>query len=504
MIGRNAVVPYLWALAGVALVSGLIALVSADARIANVSILYLPAVLLAAARAGRGPAIVASLAAFLAYDLLFVEPRFHLAVADPQEWIALLLLLLAAIITGQVAADQRTRAREAQRREREAILLYDVTRLMGDPDLDRALADVAERVRRELGLAGVAIELEEGRHVASGDEDARRALRTVDASRAVGAGRSPTATARSGPVRGVRVVSPYLRRISAAGPSSIPILVEDRRVGTLLALGPRGRGPSRDEDRVLAAVAAQLGSATLRERLRREAAEAEVLRRADEAKRALLHAVSHDLRTPLSSIIAGATSLRQHDVAWSEDEREEFLAGIEDEARRLDRFVGDLLSVSRIESGTLRPAKDWHDVGDLVDDVVGRMRPHAPRHRIVVDIADELPPTKLDQVEIEQVLTNLIENATKYADVGTEVVVSVRQDGDDVRFDISDRGPGVPLEAARRVFEPFERAARDGAAGTGLGLAVAKSFVEAHGGRIWIEQRTGGGSTFAFTLPRSA
>jgi two-component system sensor histidine kinase KdpD len=191
-------------------------------------------------------------------------------------------------------------------------------------------------------------------------------------------------------------------------------------------------------------------------------------------------------------------------VRWSDDEREEFLAGIEDEARRLDRVVGDLLSASRIEAGTLRPVKDWHDVGDLVDDVVGRLRSRAPRHRIVVDVADDLPPAKLDRMEIAQALGNLIENATKYASDGTEVVVSARLDGDAVLIQVSDRGPGVSADAARRIFEPFERAAREGTAGSGLGLAVAKSFVEAHGGRIWIEPRTGGGSTFAFTLPRTA
>ncbi|MBI2325114.1 MAG: DUF4118 domain-containing protein [Chloroflexi bacterium] len=495
--------PYVWALASITVVSALIALVSADTRIANVSILYLPAVLLTAARAGRGPAIVASVAAFLAYDVLFIEPRFHLAVAEAEEWLALLLLLLAAVITGQVAADQRVRARAAERREREAILLYDVTRLMGHPDLDAALADVAERVRRELGLAGVAIDIEEGVHVASGDEEAREALRTLAASRVIGAGRSPTGAEAGGPVRGVRVVSPYLRRVAAPGPSSIPINVEGRRVGTLRALG-RARGPSREEDRTLAAVAAQIGGAFERERLRGEAAESEILRRADEAKRALLHAVSHDLRTPLSSIIASATSLRQRDVTWSDEEREEFVAGIEGEARRLDRFVGDLLSVSRIEAGTLSTAKDWHDVGALVEDVARRFRSVAPRHRIVTEVSEGLAPAKLDQVQMTQVLTNLLENATKYAPAGSEIVLRARDDGADVRMEVLDRGPGVPVAATARIFEPFERVAREGTpAGTGLGLAVARSFVEAHGGHIWVEPRPGGGSTFAFTLPRS-
>lgn len=496
--------PYLVAVAGVAIASVAIALLTMQTRIANASILYLPAVLLVAARAGRGPAILASLLSFLAYDVLFIEPRFHITVADPAEWISLLLLLLAAAVTGQVAADQRARAREAQRREREAVVLFDVQRLMAHADLDRALADAVERVRLELRLVGLAIELDEGRRVLSGDEEARIALRHADASRAVAPGRSPTATEPGGPVRGVRVVSPYRRRVHAAGPSAIPIVVDGRRIGTLLALGEHGRGPSRDEDRILAAVAAQIGAAAEQERLRREAADSEVLRQADEAKRALLRAVSHDLRTPLASVIASATSLRQRDVAWADEEREELLAAIETEARRLDRLVGDLLSVSRIESGTLRPSKDWHDVGDLIEDVVDRIRQRAPDRRIVLDVADDLPPARLDQVEIGQVLTNLIENATKYAPAGTEVVVRARREGEDLEIRVSDRGPGVPMDAARRIFEPFERAVRGTEGGSGLGLAVARSFVEAHGGRIWIEPRSGGGSTFAFTLPLAA
>lgn len=500
---RPDIAPFLWGLAGVVLVSGLIWVLSADARIANVSILYLPIVLLTAARGGRGPAIAASLAAFVLYDLLFVEPRARLEVADPEQWLVLLLLLLAAVITGQVAADQRARAREAERREREARLLYDVTRLMIGSELEPALTAVAERVRRELDLAGVAIELDEGRRVASGDATAQHVLRTVDASRAVGAGRSPTAQERGGRARGVRVFSPYLGR-SSVGPSSVPIVVERRRVGTLLALARSGRSPSPADDGVLAAVAAQLGSAIERERLRREAAQTEVLRGADEAKRALLHSASHDLRTPLSSIIAGATSLRQHDVTWSDEEREEFLVGIEDEARRLDRLVGELLSVSRIEAGTLHPQKDWHDARSLIEDVVESIRPRAAGHTFRIDVPDGMPPVKVDHVEIAQVLTNLIENATKYAPGGTEIVIEARADGDAVRFDVSDRGPGVPIGAARRIFEPFERATREGAStSAGLGLAVAKSFVEAHGGRIWAEPRSGGGSTFAFTVPRS-
>jgi two-component system sensor histidine kinase KdpD len=496
--------PFAAALGVVLLASALIAGVrSTGMSVGNVSILYLPAVLLAAVRFGRGPAIVASIGAFALYDVLFVEPRFQIDVADPQEWIALLLLLLAAVVTGQVAADQRVRASEAERQEREAILLYDVTRLMAGPDLDRALHDVAERARRELAFAGVAIELSDGavRRVATGDESAQQLLRSVDVARTVSPGRAPTGEERGGPVRVVRVVPPYAGRAASEALSSVPILAQGRRVGALLALAAGSRQTSSDEDRVLAAVAAQVGTAIERDALRREAAEAEVLRRADEAKDVLLNAVSHDLRTPLASVLAAASNLRQRDVQWSDEERDQFLAAIEVETRRLDRIVGELLDLSRVEAGALRPRRDWYDVGTLVEDVVGRLGSAIGDHPIAVRVPDDLPPASLDHVQIDQVLSNLIENAANYSPDGSGIEVAVRPQNGAIRFEVRDHGPGVPVAERDRIFRPFERRARADGRGVGLGLAVARAFVEAHGGRIWVEGPEDGGSRFVFEVP---
>jgi len=237
------------------------------------------------------------------------------------------------------------------------------------------------------------------------------------------------------------------------------------------------------------------------ERFRQRATDAEVLRRADELKTTLLGAVSHDLRTPLASIIASAASLRQRDVEWTPAEREGFLADIEGEARRLERIVANLLDLSRMESGTLRPERGWYDLAALVDDVLGRMRPRTAGHHLHVDIAEDLPPVPVDYVEIDQVLSNLIENAVVHTRPGTNVWVSARTDGEALSVTVSDDGPGI-ADLGSRAFDAFVHADdRRGARGAGLGLAIARGLVEAHGGRITAQDRAGGGTSITFTLP---
>jgi two-component system sensor histidine kinase KdpD len=284
----------------------------------------------------------------------------------------------------------------------------------------------------------------------------------------------------------------------------VPIMAQDERVGTMvLARAPDGPPFTATVDRLLAAVAAQLAVALERARLRREATEAEVLRRADELKTALLSAVSHDLRTPLATISAAADSLLHEGVVWSNEERTEFARDIAEEARRLDRLVTHLLDLSRIEGGTLRPQKAWHDLSGLVEEVLARLESLTANHRVTVEIPDDLPPLLLDYVEIDQVLTNLIENATKYTPPGTEVAIRAAQAGRQAHIEVADRGSGLPPEALARVFERFYRVEGPGIRprGTGLGLAVAKGLVEAHGGRIWAENRPDGGVRFVFALP---
>jgi two-component system sensor histidine kinase KdpD len=176
---------------------------------------------------------------------------------------------------------------------------------------------------------------------------------------------------------------------------------------------------------------------------------------------------------------------------------------IEQEAQRLNRIVGNLLDLSRMEAGGLRPEKSWYDLGALIDDVLGRMRPILATHPVVVDVPETLPPVLLDYVEIDQVLSNLLENAARYTPQRAEIQIAVRVLGDNVQIDVADRGPGIPAGVLAGLFEPFYQgdAARARPGGTGLGLAVSRGLVQAHVGKIWAENRADGGARFSFTLP---
>ncbi|HET8569966.1 MAG TPA: DUF4118 domain-containing protein [Candidatus Limnocylindria bacterium] len=503
-MNKRAWAGYAVALALVGAVSGAIGLVlgRSDTRVANISMSYLVAVLVTAVLFGRGPAIAASIAAFIAFDWFFVEPLHQLTVEDPDEYVALILFLLVAVVTGTLASSLRERARDATARSREATVLYDVVRLLAESDEPpRAITSVLARLREELALAAAALEpVAAGiAPAAAGDAEALRALRAASALVLA----PPPASA--GRARWIRIVPAYARRRASAGRAhAVPVTANDRRLATLLVLRPEGSGAFHAADeRLLAAAAGQIGAALERARLRREATEAELLRRTDELKTALLDAVSHDLRTPLASIIAAVGSLRQREIRWTEEQRAELTRSIEDEARRLDRLVGDLLDLSRIEAGAFTPRKAWYDLGALIDDVVGRLRPVTLGRQVRVLVPDDLPPIELDYVEIDQVLSNLIENAAKYSPPGSEIEIAAAVDGQVVRVEVADRGPGVPRADARDVFAPFRRLGRDlRTTGAGLGLAIARRLVEAHGGTIGVEPRSGGGSRFVFTLPR--
>lgn len=473
----------------------------------STSMIYLLALLAVALNFGGGPAVSAALAAFAGLSILFAERLSPLPAYDPSDLLVMYTFLVVAVFTGQLAAMQRQRAREAERGEHEAIILSEIVHVLGGADLNAGIVTFAERLRSELSLLAVVVDLADGSSVCArvtlGDPEAVAAALAAVAPEVQGG------TGRAGQ-RWRWFVNFLAGEESAAtqpGRRALRALLTDaggRPLGSITITRGAGSVPfSASEAHLLDTLATQLSTVSERERLRREATEGEILRRGDDLKTALLRAVSHDLRTPLASMLAAAGSLLEEQVGWTEQERRELATTIKVGAERLNKTVENLLDISSIESGSIHPAKDWYELWVLVDDVLERLRPLAGEHPIEVELPEELPLVLMDYVQISEVLVNLLENAIAYTPPGTEICISAGVEAEDVLIAVADRGPGIPVEALPRLFEPFYRLDQAGRRpqGVGLGLAVAKGLVEAHDGRIWAENRPGGGARFVFALP---
>jgi len=507
---------YLAAFSSIAATSVLIGLILSHAAIANLSMLYLVPVLALAIIFGRGSAVFASILAFLIYNWFFIQPVHTFNIYNPAEWLALMLFLLVAMVCSELATNLRNRTEEAEQREQDARRLHELSETLSSTAVlqEKNLSMVAEWLVKHLKLQGAEVSV-----ASSGvREDVQgKAGEPEVYSYLI---RGPMESPASRQVLTTRSTSPdvlpRLRwvRLTGATPKlrggrwevhTVPLTTAGERVGTLRLIRSVGTASfTPQDDQLLWTAAKQIALAIERARLQAVATEATVLRRADELKTALLDSVSHDLRTPLAGIKAAAGSLRQKDVKWAEADRDGFAASIEQEADRLDRLVGHLLDLSRIESGSLRPQREWHVLGAVVDDVVERLKAILAARPLTVDVPVELPPIPLDYVQITEVLTNLLENAAKYTLPDSAIEISAWLEENAVTVRVKDAGPGIPSEVLPKVFDKFFRVESTSgrrSRGSGLGLAVARGLVEAHGGRIWAESVPGQGAGFLFSLP---
>jgi two-component system sensor histidine kinase KdpD len=418
----------------------------------TVLLLYLALVVAAATVGGLLPAVVGAVGGSLLANWYFTEPTHTFTIGEAEHVVALLVFLGVGVVVSLLVHSTLRRAAEASRARLEtAALARSSATLVGHDD---PLPRLVQQLQETFGLEACAV------------------------------------------VEGDRVV---------AGSGRIP--PGEPPVGERLLLGEGTElvlvGPvAADDLDALQAFAAQLRAALEQERLRREAAETSRLSEANELRTALLRAVSHDLRTPLASIKAAVTSLLQRDVAWSPEATADFLATIDEEADRLNRLVGNLLDMSRLEAGVLAVRPRPVGLEEVVAAALASL-PDAGRG-VVVDVPATLPEVLADPALLERALANLVANASSHAPPGSSVRVEARQVGERVELLVVDRGPGVPEEDRERVFAPFQRLGDTGGGGVGLGLAVARGFVEAVGGRLDLEETAGGGLTVVVTLPLPA
>jgi two-component system, OmpR family, sensor histidine kinase KdpD len=481
----------------------------AQLGVLNVLLLYLLLTFFLALSGGLWPAVLSAILGFLAFDFFFIPPFHTLDVAAPDHVLALFVYLGVAVVTARLVSGMQARTDEALRESRRMTLLAELNAaLIGDVTLDAILARIAERIVSVYGAQGCRVlvrgEDEELRTAAYFPQSIGPNVDRTGLSLAEWAVANRTPVGRSG--RGGRIVGRNPAPPSSARDADtlyLPIMTKDRIAGVLEVTGRPGTGVFRAEDqRTLTTFVDQAALALERARLSGEAAQTAALTQSDELKSALLAAVSHDLRTPLASIKASATSLLDNSVEWDRATRQDFLEAIDEETDRLTLMVSNLLDLSRIEGGALRPQKDWYDIDELIVDVRARLAPRTRTHPLTVDVQPDLPLLRFDYVQIAQVLVNLIENAVKYTADGTPIAVAAHQIPRAIEISVHDDGPGIPREHQLRLFDKFYRAyAATAAPGAGIGLAISKGLVEAHGGTIWVESEPGSGTTFRFTLP---
>ncbi|MGZ4430694.1 MAG: sensor histidine kinase [Gaiellales bacterium] len=451
--GRRHVAAAVASVASVAAVTVAIALLKTVVPVLSLGTLYVFAVLPVAVVFGLVYAIPVSIAAMLAFNWFFLPPVHTFTLADSRNWFALATYLVTAVVVSELAARARRRATDAEQRETETALLAELaTSLLQGRPVAGELPGISERVAAVLHARAASIVL--GSHV------------------------EPSTTA-----------------------APIELRAGDRRVGTLELLeGSESNLSARR--RLLPALASLLGVAVDRERLAAEAVEAEALRRSDTIKTAVLRAVSHDLRSPLTAIRAASDGLEDQGLTLTQDDRRELIDTIQIEVRRLEKVVDDLLALSRLQAGAIAPRPEVWAAEELVFgalEEVGR-----DVDRVDVSLPSDIPPVVVDAVQAQRILVNLIDNALKFSPPGSPVTVRVTHTRKEVIIRVIDQGRGVPESELERVFEPFYRGApAQDQTGTGLGLAIARGFAEANGGRLWAESRPGQGACFALALPPS-
>jgi two-component system sensor histidine kinase KdpD len=426
----------------VALITGAIEVLKGHIPVLSLGVLYLLAVLPVAIFWGLGYAVGVAIASMFAFNFFFLPPLYTLTVQDSRNWFALLVFLVTAVVVSELAARSRRQASESALIARVAGSLLERGEVRGE--LEWIAAEVAAALgveRARISLGGVA-------DVAGGDE--------------------------------------------------YPLTAGGRRVGTIVLSRPR-RWSAAARRRLLPALASLLAVATDRERLAREAFEAETLRRSDAMKTAILRAVSHDLRSPLMAILTSASALNRPDFSLTESDREELLQTVLDEARRLDRLVANLLDLSRLQAGAAEPRTEVVAADDLVVEALESLGVDAAR--VDVALPEEPLAVQVDGQQAQRALANLLENALRYSSSSERVRVRVASTSAEVLLRVIDRGPGVATVDLERIFSPFQRGSVPLGRGAGLGLAIAQGFAEANGGRIWVESHEGQGATFVLALP---
>jgi two-component system sensor histidine kinase KdpD len=458
----------------------------------DAAMLYLLAVVVAAARYRKGPAVTAAIIGIASFDFFFVHPFYTFSVSDVRYLLTFGVMLLVALVLGGLTGRIRDQAEAAREREQRTAALYALSReLASARSREEVLTAAIRSVHDTFALeAVVLLPNDEGRVAAASqapypfDERERAVAQwTLDHGQVAGQG---------------------TKTLPAASAMYLPLVASDRVLG-VLGIQSDDAGFFRDPvrrrliDTLSGQTAAALERLTLTEQTRQTAVEFE----AERLRNALLSSLSHDIRTPLASIESAAKRLLQPGepgVTATQTGRE-LVTTILTESSQMGRLVANLLDMMRVETGALQVQKEWQLLSDVVGVALLRTESALRDHPVSTNLPDDLPLVPVDEILLEQVFVNLLENAATHTPGGTPVEIGAEARPDEVLVWVADRGPGIPAGEEERVFEKFHRASAIPGAGVGLGLAICRGIVSAHGGRMWAERRPGGGAAFRFTLP---
>jgi two-component system, OmpR family, sensor histidine kinase KdpD len=462
---------------------------------ANLVMIYLLTTALVAVYGGRRAAILSSVLGVAAFDFMFVPPRFNFAVTDVQYLITFAIMLIVALIIGTLNASVRQQARIAGYRERRTALLYEMSRQLAMARGRDQMAEVAVRhVGQVFASRAVLLFADEQGHVvyprasrlelSFSGSDLGVAQWVFDHRKPAGMGTDT---------------------LSGSAGLYLPLAGGERAFGVLALLPQNPRRVTLPEQyRLLETFAAQIGLALERADFAAHAQAAEVRAETEAIRNALLASISHDLRTPLATIAGGAATLAGNLDALTAADRSALANSVSDEATRMSERITTLLELVRLETGAIQPRIDLYALDELLGSVLHRLEGRLRRHQVRIELPESLPLLRIDGRLIEQVLENLLDNAGKYTPAGSRIVISAQLLSRQVEVSVTDDGPGLAVADPEILFEKFQRGAPEGAVGgIGLGLAICRTILALHKGRIWAENRAPHGAAFRFTLPAS-
>ena len=486
--------PYLYALLAVSAAVGISLLLWDWIGLANTDLVFLVGVVVIAVRYGLWPSLAASAASALCYNFFFTEPYHTFVISDSRDAVAVLFFTIVAIIVSNLAARARALAKTAMSRARTTESLYTFSKkLSGAGPLDDVLWATAYQIAFMLKLRVVLLLPEEGSIAVKAGYPPEDVLDDADLAAAKWAWQHNSAAGRgSETLPGAKRL--FLPMRTGRGAIGVVGLDSDKQ-GPLL---------TPDQRRLLDALIDQAALAIERVHLVGDLDRAERRVEADRLRSALLTSISHDLKTPLAAIFGAAGTLKQFSGDLNDQARVDLITTIVEEAERLNRFIANLLDMTKLESGAVKPNAALHDVAEIVGSALQRAGKVLSRHKVEVDLASDLPMLDLDPVLFEQVLFNLLDNAAKYSPAETSVLIEGWREDDAVELQIVDHGSGIPPDQLGRIFEKFHRAQREDQvlAGTGLGLAISRGFIEAMGGTLIAANRSDrSGAVFTISLP---